>query len=54
MQLSLCLFQKHVGRAASTARFQSSMRFVNALTGHINGFGVDVDVGGVAEIKKGL
>lgn len=40
--------------AASSVLFQSLIHFVNALTGHINGFGVHVDVGGVVEIIRGL
>lgn len=40
--------------AARTVLFQSVIHFVNVITGHINGLGVDVDVGGVAKIIKGL
>ena len=35
-----------MGHTASAVVFQSLIHFVNAITGHINGFGVDVEVGG--------
>lgn len=43
-----------MGHAASSVLIQSLIFFVNAVTGHINGLGVHVDVGGVAEIIRGL
>lgn len=50
----LYMFQKHVGHAASTVVFQSPIHSVNAITGHINERGVDVDVGGISKIIRGL
>lgn len=43
-----------MGHAAHSVLFQSLIHFVNAITGHINGVGVDVVVGRVAEIIRGL
>lgn len=48
------VFEKHTGHAASTVLCQSPLRFVNATAGRINGSGVAVAVGGVAEIIRGL
>lgn len=43
-----------MGYAASTALFQSLIHFANALSGHINGFEMDVAIGGAAEVIRGL
>lgn len=40
--------------AARAVLFERLIHFVNVITGHINGLGVDVDVGGVAKIIRGL
>lgn len=42
-----------MGHAASTVLFLSRIHFVNAVTGHINGLGLDMDVGGVTQIIRG-
>lgn len=43
-----------MGHAVSTVLFQSWIHFVNVVTGHTNGFVLHVNVGGVAEIIRGL
>lgn len=54
----LCSFSVYVLEADEACcqdfLFQRPNHFVNVITGHINGLGVDVDVGGVAKIIREL